>query len=196
MSKNSRTITVDKRTSKAFHCIYPIKEGNVVLLKNTRLLQCSALNYVSVPHQTYLWFQREFKRQPGVNPRDRKVRVLYCYVPSSPIWRNFYQVQSRVVQLDSMVRAMKDGYELIAQEIEFNYTDTAYKPFYIAIGLMDGELRKDRTPDRGDPRTPGSVGGESHEGGFQVRPDNDQENPGVQGTGEEPLRCRHTREAR
>lgn len=115
--------------------VYPVEERHVYRLTNPRRRKNHYLN-ATVDHTVYIWVQRFGKQPRSRQPKDRMVRIMTVLIPDLRGFEDKSIIESKYVQKDSIVRALKDGYDVISTNTLFNYTRWAYENFYKLIGLL------------------------------------------------------------
>lgn len=126
-------------STKAGHSGIPIREGYVIRLHRIAKLRNRGLGGERIYHDIFLWITRICKVKKGQQPKNRPVIVVKAYIPQSDTGGGTPIIRKRVVQRDTLVLYLREGYDIIARDIFCHHTDQSYKNFYKAIGLWREE---------------------------------------------------------
>lgn len=135
-SKNGkRTLRVNGYSRKAGDSIYPIKEGTVFKLKKKQKVNNKKLN-IRAEHDCYIWIQRVSTRKTKRQPKNRMVKILMLKTPAIVGLQDKYIIWENLIEFRNITAYLRDGYEVLATNIRFEYKKRDYEAFYKLVGLL------------------------------------------------------------
>lgn len=113
---------------------FPISRGILLKLNKPAKLRNPKIGAI-YPHETYVFVMRLFKLRRGLQPKYRRVKVIYCFVPIGN--RSKIIVRNRTIAHYSLTRVLKRrGYSVLKGYISFNKSKDAWYKLYSELGLL------------------------------------------------------------
>lgn len=139
-------------TTKAFHSVYPIEQGRVVILDKPRRRPNSKAK-LTLDHQVYIWILRLGHNPSGRPPKERKVQIMVALVPLAEAFKHHILAFRSDVQFEYIVKMMSGGYRLLtdeegnAKKLTWNYNPECFRRFWKAIGVLNEQTLKPKAVD-------------------------------------------------
>ncbi len=115
--------------------IYPINAGTVFQLTELRERYNKNLKLIC-SHTVYIWIQREMATRGEKNSKYHKMRVCELCVPTVQGKEKHYLGWEGNLKLGTLRKYLKEGFEIIDENVTFNYTQESYARFYNRINLL------------------------------------------------------------
>lgn len=115
--------------------IYKIEAGSIFLLDEIHERYNDKLN-IKCGHRVYIWVQRKMATRNIPNSKYHNIRICKLCVPILENKQDNYLGWEGTINLGSMRKYLKAGFEIVADSIKFNYTQVSYERFYRKIGVL------------------------------------------------------------
>jgi hypothetical protein len=123
---------------KAESCVYPIRPGVIFKLKKPKFLRNPKLDDLRMPFDTFIWVLLVGPILRGKPPKCRKCTIVTINVPQTEGLKNkFIGPRSTRVRFKYITELLSKGY-VVQGKAKWNYTPSAWKTFYTAIGINGG----------------------------------------------------------